>query len=53
MPPTTGIGPGIERMAMIFTEQSDIYDVIFFPLMKPVMSQVNKAIYKVEGPAGE
>lgn len=50
MPPTTGIGPGIERMAMIFTEQSDIYDVIFFPLMKPVMSQVNKAIYKIEGP---
>jgi lysyl-tRNA synthetase class 2 len=51
MPPTTGIGPGIERMAMIFTEQSDIYDVIFFPLMKPVLSQTNKAIYKIEAPA--
>ncbi len=50
MPPTTGIGPGIERMAMIFTEQADIYDVIFFPLMKPVLSQTNRAIYKIETP---
>ena len=36
MPPTTGIGPGIERMAMIFTEQEIIDDVIFFPMMRPV-----------------
>jgi lysyl-tRNA synthetase class 2 len=48
IPPTTGIGPGIERMAMIFTEQQDIYDVIFFPLMKPVLSKANKAIYDVQ-----
>ena len=48
IPPTTGIGPGIERMAMIFTEQQDIYDVIFFPMMKPVISQANQAIYGIE-----
>ena len=48
MPPTTGIGPGLERMAMIFTEQQDIYDVIFFPMMKPHISPVNRAIYGVE-----
>lgn len=48
MPPTTGIGPGIERMAMIFTEQEDIYDVIFFPMMKPALSAVNKSIYGIE-----
>ncbi|MBL8217477.1 MAG: lysine--tRNA ligase [Bryobacterales bacterium] len=48
MPPTTGIGPGIERMAMIFSEQSDIYDVIFFPMMKPVISQANQAIYGLD-----
>jgi lysyl-tRNA synthetase class 2 len=48
IPPTTGIGPGIERMAMIFTEQQDIYDVIFFPMMKPLLSEVNRAIYGVE-----
>jgi lysyl-tRNA synthetase class 2 len=48
MPPTTGIGPGIERMAMIFTEQENIDDVIFFPLMRPHVSAINSAIYGVE-----
>jgi lysyl-tRNA synthetase class 2 len=51
MPPTTGIGPGIERMAMIFTEQADIYDVIFFPMMKPVLSTSNQAVYGLDAPA--
>ena len=48
MPPTTGIGPGLERMAMIFTGQEDIYDVIYFPMMKPLLSEVNKVIYDVK-----
>lgn len=47
MPPTTGIGPGLERMAMIFTGQEDIYDVIFFPMMKPLLSEANKVIFEV------
>ena len=47
MPPTTGIGPGIERMAMIFTGQENIDDVIFFPMMRPVVSPVNASIYGV------
>ena len=51
MPPTTGIGPGIERMAMIFTEQEIIDDVIFFPLMRPAVSPVNASIYGVAEPA--
>jgi lysyl-tRNA synthetase class 2 len=50
MPPTTGIGPGIERMAMIFTEQENIDDVIFFPLMRPSISSINADIYGVEEP---
>ena len=50
MPPTTGIGPGIERMAMIFTEQEIIDDVIFFPLMRPSVSPINAAIYGVAEP---
>ena len=37
MPPTTGIGPGIERMAMLFTERENIDDVLFFPMMRPVV----------------
>ena len=45
MPPTTGIGPGIERMAMIFSEQRNIDDVIFFPLMRPVLSELNREIF--------
>lgn len=45
MPPTTGIGPGVERMAMIFSEERNIDDVIFFPLMRPVMSDLNREIY--------
>jgi lysyl-tRNA synthetase, class II len=51
MPPTTGIGPGIERMAMIFTGQENIDDVIFFPMMKPAISPLNVAIYGVEEPS--
>jgi lysyl-tRNA synthetase class 2 len=51
MPPTTGIGPGIERMAMIFMEQENIDEVIFFPLMRPAVTPVNAAIYGLEAPA--
>jgi len=45
MPPTTGIGPGIERMVMIFTGQENIDDVIFFPMMRPSISPLNASIY--------
>jgi lysyl-tRNA synthetase class 2 len=50
MPPTTGIGPGIERMAMIFTGQENIDDVIFFPIMRPSVSPLNAAIYGIQEP---
>ena len=35
MPPTSGIGFGIDRMAMLFTNQSTIQEVLFFPQMRP------------------
>jgi lysyl-tRNA synthetase class 2 len=48
MPPTTGIGPGIERMVMIFTGQENIDDVIFFPMMRPSVSPLNASIYGLQ-----
>ena len=35
MPPTSGLGMGIDRLTMFMTGQTNIQDVLFFPQMKP------------------
>jgi lysyl-tRNA synthetase class 2 len=42
MPPTSGIGIGIDRLAMIMTNNVSIQDVLFFPQMRP--EEVKKAV---------
>lgn len=35
MPPTSGLGMGIDRLTMFMTGQTTIQDVLFFPQMRP------------------
>jgi lysyl-tRNA synthetase class 2 len=39
MPPTAGVGLGIDRLTMIMTNSASIQDVLFFPQMKPEARQ--------------
>jgi lysyl-tRNA synthetase class 2 len=40
MPPTSGIGIGIDRLAMIMTNSASIQEVLFFPQMKPEKTDI-------------
>ncbi|MFA5420050.1 MAG: lysine--tRNA ligase [Bacteroidales bacterium] len=39
MPPTSGMGIGIDRLVMIMTNQSSIQEVLFFPQMRPEVAK--------------
>ena len=41
MPPTSGMGIGMDRLAMLMTGQSAIQEVLLFPQMRPEKKQEN------------
>jgi lysyl-tRNA synthetase class 2 len=48
MPPTSGMGMGIDRLTMLMTNQSSIQDVLFFPQMKPLSPKLKVESQKEE-----
>ena len=40
MPPTSGIGIGLDRLIMLMTNQTSIQEVLFFPQMKPLRNEL-------------
>lgn len=48
MPPTAGLGVGIDRLSMIMTNSNSIQDVLFFPQMKPEKKEQSLTSFQYE-----
>ena len=59
MPPTAGVGLGIDRLSMIMTNSNSIQDVLFFPQMKPErkvkveLNEDEKQVFELLKPQGK
>ena len=49
MPPTSGIGIGIDRLVMLMTGQTTIQEVLFFPQMRPEKTAKKDSVDKYVG----